>query len=97
MTSEQVALAPTWKRGDENLLAACQLCHLRIEHGHHRVTRSLTLAARATAAGHLALLPETAPVRTEPPTPPRPTRVRTPASPHHLPFPEPLVQRTILW
>ncbi|MFD7631849.1 hypothetical protein ACFV7Q_38600 [Streptomyces sp. NPDC059851] len=74
----------------ENLLAACQLCHLRIDHGHHRVTRSLTLAARAAAAGQLGLLPETALVRTEPPTPPRPTRGRTPAAaPRQLPLPEP--------
>ncbi|GAA1288980.1 hypothetical protein GCM10009646_90560 [Streptomyces aureus] len=58
--------------GVTNLLAACQLCHLRIDHGHHKVTRSLTLAARATAAGQLALLPATALIRTEPPTPPRP-------------------------
>ncbi|MFE9847053.1 hypothetical protein [Streptomyces goshikiensis] len=65
-----------------NLLAACQLCHLRIDHGHHRVTRSLTLAARAAAAGQLGLLPETALTRTEPPTPPRPRRRRSsPARP----------------
>ncbi|MET9483624.1 hypothetical protein [Streptomyces sp. NPDC006638] len=75
---------------ETNLLAACQLCHLRIDHGHHRVTRSLTLAARAAAAGQLGLLPETALVRTEPPTPPRPTRGRAPAAVlHQLPFPEP--------
>ncbi|WP_239104387.1 hypothetical protein [Streptomyces sp. SID339] len=73
-----------------NLLAACQLCHLRIDHGHHRVTRSLTLAARAAAAGQLGLLPETALTRSEPPTPPRPTRGRAPAAAlHQLPFPEP--------
>ncbi|MER7540115.1 hypothetical protein ABTX77_35850 [Streptomyces sp. NPDC097704] len=74
----------------ENLLAACQLCHLRIDHGHHRVTRSITLAARAAAAGQLGLLPETVLTRTEPPTPPRPTRDRAPAAAlHQLPFPEP--------
>ncbi|MEU7553102.1 hypothetical protein AB0B01_12270 [Streptomyces sp. NPDC044571] len=73
----------------ENLLAACQLCHLRIDHGHHRITRSITLAARAAAAGQLGLLPETALTRTEPPTPPRPTRSRAPAAAlHQLPFPE---------
>lgn len=75
---------------DENLLAACQLCHLRIDHGHHRITRSLTLAARAAAAGQLGLLPKTTLTRAEPPTPPRPTRGRAPAAaPHQLPFPEP--------
>lgn len=40
---------------ESNLLAACQRCHLRLDAGHHRVTRSLTLAARAAAAGQLAL------------------------------------------
>jgi hypothetical protein len=40
---------------EDNLLAACQRCHLRIDAGHHRVTRSMTLAARAAAAGQLAL------------------------------------------
>ncbi|MFB7852375.1 hypothetical protein ACFC34_35910 [Streptomyces sp. NPDC056053] len=74
---------------ESNLLAACQLCHLRIDHGHHRVTRSLTLAAQVAAAGQLGLLPETALTRTEPPTPPRPTRDRAPATAlHQLPFPE---------
>ncbi|MFJ3861796.1 hypothetical protein ACIPRL_36960 [Streptomyces sp. NPDC090085] len=74
---------------ESNLLAACQLCHLRIDHGHHRVTRSLTLAARTAAAGQLGLLPETALTRTEPPTPPRPTRGRAPAAAlHQLPFPD---------
>ncbi|MFI0915472.1 hypothetical protein [Streptomyces abikoensis] len=62
---------------ENNLLAACQLCHLRIDHGHHRVTRSITLAARAAAAGQLGLLSETDLVRTEPPTPPRPHSERT--------------------
>lgn len=75
---------------ESNLLAACQLCHLRIDHGHHRVTRSITLAARAAAAGQLGLLPETVLARTEPPTPPPPTRDRAAATaPHQLPFPEP--------
>lgn len=40
---------------EDNLLAACQRCHLRLDAGHHRVTRSLTLAARAAAAGQLSL------------------------------------------
>jgi hypothetical protein len=75
---------------EENLLAACQRCHLRIDHGHHRVTRSITLAARTAAAGQLGLLPESDLVRTEPPTPPRPVRVRTrTAVLHQLPLPEP--------
>ncbi|MEV2255865.1 hypothetical protein AB0I94_35810 [Streptomyces sp. NPDC050147] len=75
---------------EQNLLAACQFCHLRIDHGHHRVTRSITLAARAAAAGQLGLLPDTALVRTEPPTPHRPTRSRSPAAElHQLPFPDP--------
>lgn len=75
---------------DENLLAACQLCHLRIDHGHHRVTRSLTLAARAAAAGQLGLLPDTELVRTEPPTPPRPAQGRTRTTAlHQLPLPQP--------
>ncbi|MEU9945007.1 hypothetical protein [Streptomyces lavendulae] len=80
--------------GVENLLAACQLCHFRIDHGHHRVTRSITLAARAAAAGQLGLLPDTALTRTEPPTPPRPTRGRAPAAAHQLPFPEPEQETT---
>ncbi|MFI9065618.1 hypothetical protein ACIGQE_27750 [Streptomyces sp. NPDC053429] len=63
---------------ETNLLAACQLCHLRIDHGHHRVTRSITLAARAAAAGQLGLLPETTLTRAEPPTPPRPTGAAPP-------------------
>ncbi|MFE2943417.1 hypothetical protein ACFXKG_30840 [Streptomyces sp. NPDC059255] len=72
---------------EANLLAACQLCHLRIDHGHHRVTHSLTLAAHAAAAGQLGLLPETALTRT---TPPRPTQHHAPATQlHQLPFPEP--------
>jgi hypothetical protein len=40
---------------ESNLLAACQRCHLRLDAGHHRVTRSITLAARAAAASQLAL------------------------------------------
>ncbi|WP_331722600.1 hypothetical protein [Streptomyces sp. NBC_00122] len=71
------------------MFAACQLCHLRIDHGHHRVTRSITLAARAAAAGQLGLLPETTLTRTEPPTPPRPTRGRTPAAALHQALPRP--------
>ncbi|MFE2462961.1 hypothetical protein [Streptomyces sp. NPDC059402] len=79
---------------EENLLAACQLCHLRIDHGHHRVTRSRTLAARAAAAGQLGLLPETALIHTEPPTPPRLHQTRVPAGGcAQLPFPEPDQER----
>jgi hypothetical protein len=62
---------------DENLLAACQLCHLRIDHGHHRITRSITLAARAAAAGQLGFLADADLERTEPPAPPRPSAPRT--------------------
>jgi len=63
---------------DENLLTACRRCPLRIDHGHHRITRSLPLAARATAAEQLGLLPQTALVRNEPRTPPRPQRCEGP-------------------
>ncbi|MFZ3562842.1 hypothetical protein ACOKM5_43705 [Streptomyces sp. BH097] len=64
---------------EQNLLAACQRCHLRIDHGHHRVTRSITLAARTAAAGQLGLLPEADLTRTEPPplSPPLPRRAPT--------------------
>ncbi|MET7888940.1 hypothetical protein [Streptomyces avermitilis] len=62
---------------DENLLAACQLCHLRIDHGHHRITRSITLAARAAAAGQLGFLTDADLERIEPPAPPRPSAPRT--------------------
>ncbi|MEU6680910.1 hypothetical protein [Streptomyces sp. NPDC046925] len=80
---------------EANLLAACQLCHLRIDHGHHRVTRSITLARRAAAAGQHGLLPETALTRTEPPTPPRPAPGRAPTPLHHqLPFPDPEQETT---
>ncbi|MEF3117609.1 hypothetical protein [Streptomyces chrestomyceticus] len=65
---------------EENLLAACQLCHLRIDHGHHRITRSITLAARAAAAGQLGFLADADLERIGPPTPPRPPAPRT-ASP----------------
>ncbi|MFF4227418.1 hypothetical protein ACFYZH_31850 [Streptomyces abikoensis] len=65
---------------ENNLLAACQPCHLRIDHGHHRVTRSITLAARAAAAGQLGLLSETELVRTEPPAPPARTDLDQEAS-----------------
>ncbi|WP_327732937.1 hypothetical protein OG749_02715 [Streptomyces nojiriensis] len=36
---------------EENLLATCQLCHLRIDHGHHRVTRSLLTSDRRPDQG----------------------------------------------
>ncbi|MER7652534.1 MULTISPECIES: hypothetical protein [Streptomyces] len=65
---------------EENLLAACQRCHLRIDHGHHRITRSITLAARAAAAGQVGFLTDADLERIEPPTPPRPPAPRT-ASP----------------
>jgi hypothetical protein len=72
---------------EKNLLAACQLCHLRIDHGHHRVTRSLTLAARAAATGQLDLLADAEPQRIEPVAPLRPPARRTARpAPHQLTF-----------
>ncbi|MFJ2745881.1 hypothetical protein ACIO3O_40195 [Streptomyces sp. NPDC087440] len=73
---------------EEVLLAACQRCHLRIDHGHHKVTRSITLAARAAAAGQLGLLTEADLVRIEPPTPPRSPVPRTIHTAAQLPLPE---------
>ncbi|MFI6689094.1 hypothetical protein [Streptomyces sp. NPDC050485] len=74
---------------EEVLLAACQRCHLRIDHGHHKVTRSITRAARAAAAGQLGLLTETDLIRTEPPTPPCPPVPRKGPAVAQLPFPDP--------
>ncbi|GAB2606905.1 hypothetical protein GCM10027168_44700 [Streptomyces capparidis] len=75
---------------DSNLLAACQLCHLRIDYGHHRVTRSFTLAARAAATGQLGLFADADLVRVELPTPPPLSRPATrSAGGRSAPFPRP--------
>ncbi|MFF1593122.1 hypothetical protein ACFVY0_34135 [Streptomyces sp. NPDC058286] len=74
---------------DEVLLAVCQRCHLRIDHGHHKVTRSITLAARAAAAGQLRLLGDDDLVRIEPPTPGCPPIPRPSPAAAQLPCPEP--------
>lgn len=80
---------------DSNLLAACQRCHLRLDAGHHRVTRSITLAARAAAAGQLAL--EAVAVLAVPVEPPPPAALPAAAAvgydvplPLELPTPQPL-------
>lgn len=39
----------------ENLLAACQLCHLRYDGPHHRETAARTRAAALAAAGQLTI------------------------------------------
>lgn len=40
---------------DANLLAACQLCHLRYDAEHHRQTAAATRRAAVEAAGQLTL------------------------------------------
>ena len=82
---------------DSNLIAACQQCHLRIDAGHHRVTRSITLAARAAAAGQLALESIAALAVPVEPTPPSPELPAAAAAaydvplPLELPTPQPLI------
>lgn len=71
---------------EENLLGACQRCHLRIDHGHHQITRSITLAARAAAAGQLGFLTDADLERIEPPALPRPPAPRTAHPALQLPF-----------
>lgn len=43
---------------ETNLLAACQLCHLRYDAEHHRQTAAATRRAAVEAAGQLALTGE---------------------------------------
>ena len=44
---------------DDNLMAACQGCHLHYDRAHHAETRATSRAAAAELAGQLSLLGET--------------------------------------